>query len=240
MRRFCRLLGRERGVVDVALVVEHDRSPELQRDSLVRVRFGGARVVERQRVVVAPLTLRDPAALAEQACGRAAVLGRLHVCAVRLVVAREQLTDVSERLLHARDLLLRRFEGDGRRQRALVERRGVDVRVLRARVVAAAHRIPPRLLPLGGLGEVEREHACLRSRVGRAALERLAHACVDLAASREREALVRGRAHEVVPEAQPQRPLPVDEVREPLPLLGIGRLLGEGLGQEIEVERRLR
>ena len=53
----------------------------------------------------------------------------------------------------------------------------------------------------------------------------------------EREPVVGRRPYEIGPEAEPGRPLPVDEVRKPFPLLGVGAFVGEGVGEEVEVER---
>ena len=66
-RRLRRRLGRVGRVVDPTLPVEDDRATEPQQDSLGRLRVRDRAVVERERVVVAPLALGDDTALPRHA-----------------------------------------------------------------------------------------------------------------------------------------------------------------------------
>jgi hypothetical protein len=72
-----------------------------------------------------------------------------------IVVPRRQLAHITERLAHARHVRGVRIEVARRGERALVERRRVDVRVLRTRIVASLDRVGPGLLKATGLEKMQ-------------------------------------------------------------------------------------
>src|SRR5260221_13302413 len=130
-------------------------------------------VDQRECVVVAPAALADDRALTYEA-RRRHELEALRVRGVRFVVTGSELTHITERFADAgyRDRVRRELRCRG--ERPLVERRCVDVRVLRARGVSRRDRVAPGLVEDTGLEEMQREQGCQVLRVADSGLERYA------------------------------------------------------------------